>query len=196
MKLSLRKFAAALIILIPALTSASPGEELGLTKLGEGKLRWFGLSIYTASLWSNSETSLGNFYENPVLLTISYDRNISKDRILQTTRQEWERLDGVFDEREALWIESLTRIFPDVKAGDQISSLVLPDGQTHFFLGKQEIGRVDDAEFGPAFLSIWLDPNTRSKPVRAKLLNTLLQKSGDAIVSPTSSSNLYGVNGS
>jgi hypothetical protein len=73
---------------------------------------------------------------------------------------------------------------------------VLPDGQTIFYKGKQEIGRVDDAEFGPAFLSIWLDPNTRSKPLRAKLLKTLIQNDDYVIAYPAVPSNMYSVNGS
>jgi hypothetical protein len=184
-----------ILVVSPAMGFASPGESHGLTKLGEGQLRWFGLSIYTASLWTQPETTLNKFYETPVLLTIDYDRNISKERILESTRQEWERLDGEFDTQENLWIDSLTVFFPDIKAGDKLSSLVLPDGQTRIYLGTEEIGRVDDPDFGPAFLSIWLDPNARSKPLRKKLLNSLLQSNNDRIAFPSAANQMYGVNG-
>jgi len=166
---------AMLACLLPLGAGACPTADLGLVKLGEGKLRWFGLPIYTASLWSEPGASLEDIYMRPLLLLIDYDRNISKERILRTTRQEWKRLNGEYPERETAWIESLAKIFPDISAGDQLSTRVTPGGETCFYLGNQPIGRVRDAEFGPAFLSIWLDPNTRSEALRAKLLTKLLQ---------------------
>ena len=174
----------------PSVSSAGPAEEFELTKLGEGKLSWFGLSIYTASLWSEADVSLDGFYESQAMLSLIYARNIKKDRILSTTRDEWEKLDGEVDEREAAWLTQLTEIFPDIRAGNRLSSLIIPDKETRFYLDDQEIGRITDAEFGPAFLAIWLDPNTSSKAMRSKLLNKLLQANASEISGKNITANL------
>jgi hypothetical protein len=185
---------AAVLLLIaqlfPTVSSAGPAEEFDLTKLGEGKLRWFGLSIYTASLWSESDASLAGFYDSQIMLSLNYARNIKKERILDTTRDEWKKLDGKFDEREAAWLIQLAEIFPDISAGDRLSSLVIPGKETRFFLDDKEIGRITDADFGPAFLAIWLDPNTSSKPIRAKLLDKLLQANAAKIIAPADTAKL------
>jgi hypothetical protein len=169
--------AIILLVLIPLLALAgpdtSPADHMGLMKFGEGKQKWFGLSIYTASLWGDSDSTLPEIYDNQVMLSINYTRDISSSRILETTRQEWKQLDGELDSREEAWIGYLAAFFPDINAGDQISSLVIPGEETRFYLGNEEIGRVRDAEFGPAFLAIWLDPNTSAKPLRTKLLRNV-----------------------
>ena len=53
--------------------------------VGHGRLTWFGLSIYQASLW----TATGD-YQNlnesiPIALTITYQKNIASDALAQRT---------------------------------------------------------------------------------------------------------------
>ena len=64
----------------------------------------------------------------------------------------------------------------DVKAGDSISSLFIPGKGTRFYFGQREIGYIIDNDFGPAFLAIWLDPNTREKRMRKNLLLGLISR--------------------
>ena len=165
---------ALLLWLLPVSALACPDAESGLIKLGEGKLRWFGFPIYTASLWSETGASLQDMYSQPVMLELDYDRDLSKEQIIKSTREEWKRVNMVYPEREAVWLESLANILPNISAGDRLSSRVTPAGETCFYLDGQKIGRVSDAKFGPAFLSIWLDSQTRSRSLRAKLLDVLL----------------------
>jgi hypothetical protein len=166
----------AATLLSPFSVYADRAEEMGLSKLGDDQLKWFGLKIYRASLWSESNASAENLYTNTVLLTIDYDLNISKQKLLQNTRKEWQRLDGQLDPKEEAWLEEVEGIFTDVTAGDSISSLFIPGKGTHFYLGQREIGYIKDNDFGPAFLAIWLDPNTREKRMRKNLLRGLIQR--------------------
>ena len=165
--------ALVLVLLLPINALAGPAEEHGLFKSGEGSLRWFGISVFTAQLWTRPDSSQGALYDRPVMLSIEYDWNVSRQRILRATREEWKRLDGQLDAREISWLDALAGIFPDVRSGENLSSLVMPGSGTQFFLGDNEIGRIDDADFGQSFLAIWLDENTRDTRLREGLLNQL-----------------------
>ncbi len=112
-------------------------------------------------------------YDRPVMLRIEYDWNVSRERILKSTRAEWKRLDGKLDAREQNWLNELAAIYPDIRSGEYLSSLILPGSGTRFYLGDNEIGRIDDTEFGQSFLAIWLDENARDSRVREGLLNQL-----------------------
>jgi len=159
--------------LAPINALAGPAEEHGLFKSGEGSLKRFGIPIYTAQLWIGRDVAQEELYDQPVMLRIAYDWNVSRDRFLQATRQEWKRLDGELDSREKEWLDELAGIYPDIKSGEKLSSLVIPDSGTRFYLDDNEIGRIDDADFGQSFLAIWLDENTRDTRMRAGLLSRL-----------------------
>jgi hypothetical protein len=64
----------------------------------------------------------------------------------------------------------MRRVFPDVKKGDVLTGVHLPDHGVRFFLREREIGEVVDADFARRFFAIWLDPKTSAPDVRAALL--------------------------
>lgn len=141
-----------------------------LIVVGRGELTWLGFSVYQASLW----TTTGRFQslENslPIALSIHYERNISSEALSERTMEEWEHL-GIFDEtKRNLWGQRLKNIWPDVKPGDKITTLVARDKITRFYLNNSLISIVDDPQLGNALLSIWLDPNTSEPALRAKLI--------------------------
>ena len=148
-------------------------ENFGLSKVGEGNFSWFGLSIYKATLWADDNISRDRLFGSTLMLTLEYDRKISKQRIVTTTLGEWERVSNEQTETQARWAASLLEILPSVNAGDRLSSLVIPGQETRFYLDGEEIGRIEDPEFGQAFLAIWLDENTRSSRLRKKLLSRI-----------------------
>lgn len=146
-------------------------DSFGLRKVGEGEFRWFGLSIYKAALWADENVSRDRLFGSTLMLTLEYDRKISKQRIVNTTVGEWRRIsDEQLDRQTTRWASLLLEILPDVSAGDKLSSLVIPGAETRFYLDGVEIGRIDEPDFGPAFLAIWLDRKTRANRLRNKLL--------------------------
>jgi hypothetical protein len=163
-----------ILLLLPLLSHAgqdiSISNHMGLQKLGEGNKSWFGLSIYTASLWGENDSGLSGIYDRQLMLSIHYVRNASSNRIIKSTRNEWKKLHGEITPQEERWLNYLAEIFPDISSGELLSSFMIPDKETRFFLGNKEIGRISDADFGPAFLAIWLDPRTSDKALRTKLL--------------------------
>ena len=168
--LNTARMAIAVIAILPLLGAADPIAELDLEKSGETKLRVLGLSIYTGSVWSSDERFTSESGAGPLLLSIEYHRNVSKARIIKSTDKEWSRFGRIDDYKRQSWLAALNRILPDVAAGDSLSSLVMAGGETTFYLGDVAIGTVSDPEFGPAFLAIWLDPDSRFPKQRRKLL--------------------------
>ena len=63
----------------------------------------------------------------------------------------------------------MARIFPDVRPGDHVLGLQLPEG-AHFFLNDRPLGAIDDPAFARAFFAIWLDARTSAPELRAALL--------------------------
>jgi hypothetical protein len=145
-----------------------------LIEVGRGEMRWFGMDIYDARLLSDEGRYDGPGATGPVALAIVYRRNISRDRLLRTTQREWLRLErelqlggpAVIDG----WLGELAAIWPDVTPGDQLIARYDPGGATRFYGNDGLLGVIDDPKFGPAFLGIWLHPQTRAAELRAALL--------------------------
>ena len=79
---------------------------------------------------------------------------------------------GVADEaRLKGWGEQMVRLFPDVRPGDHIVGVQLPDA-ARFFFNDRSIGTIDDPDFARAFFAIWLDERTHDQGLRRQLLGT------------------------
>lgn len=150
--------------------AASFDQQTGLQPVGNGTIRWFGFRIYDASLWTNSGSFRNLTDSLPVALHITYQKNIKSSALAERTSKEWEQL-GIYsaDERK-LWEQRLTTIWPSVKPGDSITTMVTTDKQTLFYYNNQLIQTISDPEFGIALLSIWLHPNTSQPDLRSQLI--------------------------
>ena len=78
---------------------------------------------------------------------------------------------GANDRQLADWSVAMSRIFPDVKAGDQIVGIYRP-GSATFLYNNREIGQIRDPDFARLFFGIWLDPRTSAPRLRSKLLQS------------------------
>lgn len=166
---------ALALLLWTAPGSASPSAQLDdLLLVGSGEMRWLGMEIYEARLLNSAGRYDGGTITAPMALEITYRRNISRDRLVGTTEREWRRLGRELglDGRPQVktWLSALGTIWPDVTPGDRIIALVEPGGPTRFYGNEGLLGVVADPEFGPAFLGIWLHPETRAAELRAGLL--------------------------
>lgn len=141
---------------------ASPVADL--TLVGEGKMRWVFFDLYHIQLYSED----GQYHKDnyPKALAIDYYRAIDRDDLITATVQQWERLKINWNPE---WKSQLKTIWPSVNKDDQLILRVDPSGNSHFYLNSTAIGNIADPEFGPAFLAIWLAPET-SEPKLRKLL--------------------------
>ncbi len=145
--------------------AAQEAPTAGLTRWGSGEFRRFGFLVYRATLWVGADDPV----RPPLALRLTYQRNILGRDIADASVKEIRNL-GIADEaRLKLWGEQMANIFPDVRPGDDILGLHLPEG-ARFFYNDRPIGSIDDTGFARAFFAIWLDPNTSAPALRSALL--------------------------
>lgn len=154
----------ALALLLLACPAAQAAE---LRHLGEGTLRWFGLRVYDARLWTDGTAP---DFGRALRLELRYARALRGDAIAQRSAEEIARLGFGSPAQRAQWSASMRTLFPDVAAGDTLAGEHRPGRGARFFRNGQLLGEVADAEFSRAFFSIWLDPRTSAPELRAALL--------------------------
>jgi hypothetical protein len=165
---------AAFVLAGPAAASSLPKPVLEgdykLQRVGAGKLSWLGQPIYDASLWTTQGRFSGYSKDEPVALSLWYRRHFSRDTLLRITDTAWKRLDEVPAERRQRWLAILRSFWSDVQPGDNVTTVVVPGQATRFYDARGFMGQIDDPDFGPAFLAIWLDSRSVVADLRVQLL--------------------------
>ena len=144
-------------------------QDYDLRRVGAGDLSWLGRPVYEASLWTPAGRFDGYTAGQPVALSLWYQRSFSREQLVRITTTAWRLLDVPDGQREA-WSRELHALWSDVAPGDNLTAVVVPGGATRFYDHERLLGRVDDPAFGPAFLSIWLDPRSVVGELRLWLL--------------------------
>ena len=142
----------------------------GLELMGQTSLTRFGFHIYDASFWMASDRSEDSYSSSLSALSITYAKNIRAEKLLSSTKKEWTKLGIAKKHPVGTWLAELRTMWPDVSKGDQIIFVFDPDGSSTFFSQEKKLGSIDDPEFGPAFLSIWLSEKSRFTKNRNELL--------------------------
>lgn len=135
----------------------------GLSRWGSGEFRRFGFLVYEATLWAGSDP-----LRPPLALRLDYKRNIEGKAIAEASVKEMRRFvsDEVLLQK---WGEQMQLIFPNIKPGDHILGIYLPDG-AHFYQGETLIGEIRLTGFAEAFFGIWLNERTSAPALRKALL--------------------------
>jgi len=138
---------------------------------GEGRLRYFGLHIYDARLWSpDSALRSDDWSQRDFALELQYARALVGRQIAERSLDEIRRAGPVSTDVAARWLESMNSIFPDVRPGDRLTGLHARGERARFFLNGQPRGEIRDADFARRFFGIWLAPQTSQPQLRAALL--------------------------
>lgn len=136
------------------------------TLVGQGVLRWFGIKVYEAKLWAGQ----GHYdAASPHALQLIYGHDFSAKNLAQEGAKQM-RQQGVEESHVTRWIPVMQHAFTDVKAGDSLTALLLPDQSLRFFSNGQVTTTVKDPEFSRHFLDIWLGNKTSEPKLRLKLL--------------------------
>jgi hypothetical protein len=141
-----------------------------LQRVGAGQLSWLGRPVYQASLWTPGGRFEGYVKDEPVALSLWYQREFSRDDLIRITSTAWRLLGSVPPEQRERWIAILRSFWSDVGPGQNVTTVVVPGRATRFYDHRGFMGQVDDPAFGPAFLSIWLDPRSVVGDLRVQLL--------------------------
>jgi len=137
--------------------------------LGGGDLTWFGLRIYRATLWSASRPFDAT---QPFALQLVYYRSISRQRLASTSIDEIRRLSRTSIPADTLarWEAALSAAFVDVREGDELTGLFLPGRGLQLYDRQRLLAELDDEALARAFFDIWLNPESRDKALRRRLL--------------------------
>ncbi|MFW9078953.1 chalcone isomerase family protein [Pseudomonas sp. P2757] len=167
----LRKFCGiGLLALLISPASANWQEAVpGAQIIGTGEFSVFGFDVYNARLWSTTRPLAEG---QPFALELIYQRNISRDDLVQASVDEIKRLAGsaVSPAQLSEWQTQMQQAFVDVQAGTRITGVYLPGQGARFFVGQRLQHEIDDPKFARAFFDIWLDPRTRNPELRRQLL--------------------------
>jgi hypothetical protein len=158
----------ALVLALPAWADGNPALPDGRL-VGSGDFTWFGVSLYTARLWS---TGLPLTWDQPFALELTYHRVFSRDTLVEASLKEMRRMAGARPEDLTLqrWSSEMRDAFVDVRPGMRITGVYHPGKGCTFFVDGQLRRRIEDPAFARAFFDIWLDPRTRDKQLRQQLL--------------------------
>lgn len=138
-----------------------------LEKVGETRLSVWFWDVYDAALYTDS----GNYntYQQRAL-QLNYLRSISADDLVDTTAEEWEKLNIKLSSEHQQWLAQLRDIWPDVTKGDCLMLVENAAGESVFYNAEGELGSVASAQFTDDFLAIWLSPNSRFREERDALV--------------------------
>jgi len=161
-----------LIVLLLATVPATADWRPALPEarqVGSGEFTWFGLSVYTARLWSAGSPQ---GWQEPFALELIYHRALSRDTLVQASLDEMRRLSGrpLPQPTQDQWAQAMQAAFVDVRPGTRITGLYLPGQGSRFYVDGQLRHEVADPAFARAFFAIWLDPRARDPQLRQRLL--------------------------
>ena len=145
-----------------AFDALPPLKEVGRSSLRVMVFKVFDSALFTESgEWQDPTKSFR--YE------LTYARTIAGAVLASQTTKEWEHL-GFTDERQSGWVEYLEAIWPDVSKGDTITFDVDAAGVSRFYFNGEWLGAIEDPDFAPLFIAIWLSPETSRPAHREGLL--------------------------
>lgn len=142
-----------------------PGARL----VGQGRLRWFGLTVYDARLWSLAQNG-EDLLLQPFGLELEYARALKGELIAERSIAEMARIGSFAPDRGQQWLDTMKRLFPDVGPGDRITGVQRSSQEALFFHNGNPRGTLSDAEFTRLFFGIWLSPRTSAPQLREQLL--------------------------
>ena len=138
---------------------------------GQGKFRWFGLSIYDAQLWVGDKGFQPSAPDAASFaLDLRYSRSFDGSKIAESSIDQMRKIGSGSDAEYGPWLSQMKSIFPHVIDGSHITGIFLPNVGTRFYMDGKMIGEINDPHFATAFFGIWLSPKTTSPTLRKALL--------------------------
>ena len=135
--------------------------------VGSGTLTWFGFHAYDAALFAAG----GRFVDSqPFALELTYARDFKGAAIAERSASEIRKLGLGSDTELAIWQDTLQKLFPDIRKGDRLTGVAMPNAPARFFHNGRQVGALTDERLARAFFAIWLDPRTSAPELRARLL--------------------------
>lgn len=136
-------------------------------------MRYFGFSVCDARLWVHPRFQLATYWQHPLALELTYQRDLKGSAIAQRSLDEMRRNGPIAPETASLWLSTMNSIFPNVGLGDRIAGVHMVGTGARFWFNGQLRSTVPDPEFSRLFFGIWLSDRTSEPRLRAELLSGL-----------------------
>jgi hypothetical protein len=130
---------------------------------GQGDLTKFFIHAYDAYLWTDAKAWS---YAEPFALTIIYHYDFTTKELVDKTIEEMERIHATGSH----WRHELEMAFPDVRQGERITALYLPEHGISFYHNGKVTRKIKSIPFAQQFIDIWLSEKTSEPSLRRKLL--------------------------
>jgi hypothetical protein len=135
-------------------------------RVGTARLKVLFWEVYDSALYTPS----GLWDENPPYqLSLSYLRDIPVRQLVEETEKAW-RQQGISHAEQAVWLQQLNELWPDILKGDTLVFGVNAAGSNGFWFNGQFIGGIDHPDFGQLFAGIWLSEDSPRPKLRAQLI--------------------------
>lgn len=141
-----------------------------LRLLGRGTLRFFGLPVYEARLWTGTGFAAERYSAHTFALELRYARKLDGVAIVQRSIVEMRRSGSVDDSQARVWEAAMMRAFPDIAPGDRLTGVHVPGETTRFFHNGRPTSSVADPAFARSFFGIWLAATTSEPGLRQQLI--------------------------
>lgn len=166
----LKTVLAAAWLLAASALHGSPLPNLpDFVAVGSGTMRFLGMRIYDATLWSPSGVWSA---DQPYALQLVYARSFDGADIARRSVEEMRGQRAYPATTLTRWEQQMRALFPDVKKGDRLIGVRQPGAGATFYSGTRKLGQIDDEAFADAFFGIWLHPATSAPDLRAQLLKS------------------------
>lgn len=146
------------------------GELAGARLQGRGRLRFIGMAIYEARLWTLAHVPAAEWAAAPLALEIEYARALDGAMIAERSLKEMRRQGDVAAAIAERWLAQMKALFPNVRMGDRLTGVARPGVGLRFFVNGVLRGEVNDAAFARLFIGIWLSPQSSEPGLREALL--------------------------
>lgn len=160
-----------LLVSLPGHATLSINNPISSAQLiGEARLKVMLWNVFDAKLYAPP-----GYYDanQPFALSLTYLRALDGKKIVSKSMEEIRR-QALFGSaaQHAKWQVALSGIIPDVYKGTTLTGVRSQEGYTLFYLGGDEVGRIEDTEFTQAFFAIWLGEKTSNPRMRNRLTGT------------------------
>jgi Chalcone isomerase-like len=145
-------------------------EFAGFAARSRATLRFFGLRVYDAELWSAAPMTLESWRDQPFALALSYHRALKGPEIAKRSLVEMRRQGPIAEADANRWLAEMQAAFPDVAEGDRITGRHEPGQGARFFVNGRLQREVREPAFATRFFGIWLSPQTSEPAMREALL--------------------------
>ncbi len=136
--------------------------------LGAYNLKLWGFDIYNIKLITENNFDK-NSYRQKFAINIKYQRNFSKQELIDASIDEIKRIDKISPNQENLYRKYFDIIFVDVKKGDEKTAFIDKKGLKLYYNQTLQ-GEVANPNFALSFADIWLSENAKYEKMRNKLL--------------------------